>query len=171
MAKAEYALTMARYNAWQNRNLLRATAQLPPEGRALDRGAFFGSIEATFYHLLWADRMWMSRFKGTRPPEGGIPGSTRFDGSWDEFCGQRAAMDREVLDWAGQLDAAWFAEDLVWFSGALGREISRPRTVIVMHLFNHQTHHRGQIHAMLTAAGVRPDDTDLAFMPEHPEIL
>ena len=171
MANGEYALTMARYNAWQNRNLLHATGLLPPEGRGLDRGAFFGSIEATFYHLLWADRMWVSRFRGTSPPEGGIPRSTRFDGNWDEFCERRTAMDREVLDWASRLDAAWFDGELRWFSGALGREISKPKTVIVMHVFNHQTHHRGQIHAMLTAAGVRPGDTDLAFMPERHEFL
>ena len=48
----------------------------------------------------------------------------------------------------------------------MGREVSRPRALCVLHMFNHQTHHRGQIHAMLTAAGARPGVTDLAFMPE-----
>ncbi|MGV6810972.1 MAG: DinB family protein, partial [Brevirhabdus sp.] len=56
--------------------------------------------------------------------------------------------------------------DLNWYSGAMGRDMSKPRAICLMQLFNHQTHHRGQIHAMLTAAGARPGDTDIPFMPE-----
>ena len=58
------------------------------------------------------------------------------------------------------------AGELHWYSHAMGREMAKPYGLCVMHLFNHQTHHRGQVHAMLTAAGARPDDTDLPFMPE-----
>ena len=54
---------------------------------------------------------------------------------------------------------------LTYFSGAAQREISLPRWVLITHFFNHQTHHRGQAHAMLTAAGARPEDTDIPFMP------
>ena len=50
---------------------------------------------------------------------------------------------------------------------AIGRELSKPRDMLVVHMFNHQTHHRGQVHAMLTAAGARPDDTDLPLMAEQ----
>lgn len=171
MANAEYAVTMARYNVWQNQSLLRATADLTPEKRTLDRGAFFRSIEETFFHLLWADRLWMSRFADTAPPEGGIPQSTRFGGSWDDFCERRVEMDRLILDWTKQLDAAWFTGDLSWFSGAVGREVTKPKSVLMIQLFNHQTHHRGQIHAMLTAAGTRPEDTDIPFMPERYQLL
>jgi len=56
--------------------------------------------------------------------------------------------------------------NLTWQSGAAGRQVSRPVGLLVAHLFNHQTHHRGQVHAMLTAAGQRPGDTDLFLMPE-----
>ena len=56
--------------------------------------------------------------------------------------------------------------DLTWFSGAANREITKPRWQLLMHFFNHQTHHRGQVHAMLTQAGGKPHATDLFVMPE-----
>ncbi len=54
--------------------------------------------------------------------------------------------------------------DLAWFSGALGRDVARPRALVVMHVFNHQTHHRGQVHALITRAGESTGDTDLPFV-------
>ena len=67
-----YVQRMARYNRWQNENLYTAADALSEEERRRQRGAFFGSIQATLNHLLWADRMWMSRFAGTPRPEDGI---------------------------------------------------------------------------------------------------
>jgi uncharacterized damage-inducible protein DinB len=62
---------------------------------------------------------------------------------------------------ANRVSESWLAEDQVWFSGSAGRDLQRPRGVVVTHFFNHQTHHRGQVHAMLTAAGETTGDTDL----------
>ncbi len=59
------------------------------------------------------------------------------------------------------MDDAWLDADLVWFSGAAQREIRAPKRLLVTHFFNHQTHHRGQAHALITAAGETTDDTDL----------
>ena len=70
-----------------------------------------------------------------------------------------------MQDWAHGLDDVALAGDLTWYSGAAGREVSRPMAMLVTHFFNHGTHHRGQVHAMLTAAGMRTDDTDLFMMP------
>ena len=165
MPTPDYAVTMAHYNRWQNRNLLRAADRIGPEQRALDRGAFFGSIQKTFHHIYWADRLWMSRFTDIAAPAGGIAQSVDFDGGWDRFQEARTDLDDTILTWAGTLAPDWFHGDLGWFSGALGRQISKPKAIVVMHIFNHQTHHRGQIHAMLTQAGERPGDTDLPFMP------
>ncbi len=64
---------------------------------------------------------------------------------------------------------AWLGEDLVWFSGAAGREISAPKGLLVTHFFNHQTHHRGQAHALITAAGETTDDTCLFLVV--PEVI
>ncbi|MGR3746554.1 DinB family protein [Paracoccus sp. (in: a-proteobacteria)] len=166
MASPDYALTMARYNRWQNANLLRAADRIGVDQLALDRGAFFGSIEKTFHHIYWADRIWMSRFSDVTAPAGGIADSVNFDGGWDDFRDARTDLDDKMLTWAKGVRADWFDGDLTWFSGAMGRELSKPKRLVVMHIFNHQTHHRGQIHAMLTAAGERPGDTDIPFMPD-----
>lgn len=166
MSDPAYAQLMARYNRWQNENLIAAADGLDDAGRRADRGAFFGSIEATFSHLFWADRIWLSRFASEQPPPGGIAESTGLIEDWGRFHDERMQLDRRILDWAEHLSPDWFAGEMTWHSGALGRQITRPRSEVVIHLFNHQTHHRGQIHAMLTAADLRPSDTDIPVMPD-----
>lgn len=164
MIDTGYVRTMARYNAWQNESLLKAAATLDDAARRQDRGAFFKSIHGTLCHLLWADRMWLSRFAGTPKPTLRIHESGDLVAEWEDFVAQRSEWDGRIADWAGSLSADWLADDLVWFSGATQREMRKPRALLVAHLFNHQTHHRGQVHAMLTAAGARPDDTDLMLL-------
>jgi uncharacterized damage-inducible protein DinB len=164
MITVDYVRAMAEYNRWQNQNLYGAAEGLSDAARKEPRAAWFGSIHATLNHLLWGDQIWMSRFAGTpKPKAAGIPDSAAMYESWDELKGERAAFDRIILDWAERLDPAWLDGDLTWFSGAVGRELSRPKWLLVAHLFNHQTHHRGQVHCMLTQAGVRPGTTDLPF--------
>ena len=68
-----------------------------------------------------------------------------------------------IIDWADKLDSGVARGDLTWFSGAAGREVTKPKWLLVTHLFNHQTHHRGQVHCMLTQCGVKPGATDLPF--------
>ena len=162
----ELCRTMARYNAWQNANLFGAAAELSDAERRRDRGVFFGSIHATLSHLLWGDTMWMSRFDGWERPDGGIGGSVAFAGEWETLVARRTEADARIRDWAGRVAPDWLASELRWHSGALGREVTKPAGLCVAHFFNHQTHHRGQVHAMLTAAGARPGDTDLFAMPD-----
>ena len=166
MIDVAYVQRMARYNRWQNENLYGASDRLPDDERRRERGAFFGSIHKTLSHLLWADRMWMSRFAGTPRPQGGIPDSVSLYPDWQALKQERAAFDGVIVDWTDGLDHAWLADDLVWYSGAIRAEVSRPRWLLLAHFFNHQTHHRGQVHCMLTQAGAQPDDTDLFIMPE-----
>jgi len=166
MIDAAYVQRMSRYNRWQNENLYGVADRLPDDARRLDRGAFFGSIHNTLSHLLWADRQWMSRFSDWPKPGGGIAGSVSLYPDWDVLKRERAAVDAKIIAWADALDPDWTRGDLTWFSGAINREVSRPRWQVVVHFFNHQTHHRGQVHAMLTQAGGKPHDTDLFVMPE-----
>jgi uncharacterized damage-inducible protein DinB len=105
--------------------------------------------------------MWMSRFDGGPPPAVPIKQSDRFIEDFAALCGARGAADERMSRWAGRVDDAWLGEDLVWFSGAARRELRAPKQLLVTHLFNHQTHHRGQAHALLTAAGQDTGDTDL----------
>ncbi|MDE2365168.1 MAG: damage-inducible protein DinB [Hyphomicrobiales bacterium] len=159
-----FARTMARYNRWQNESLYGAAGALSDDERRRDRGAFFKSIHATLCHIYWADNMWMSRFSDVAKPEVSIPGSTTFVEKWDDLTEKRAAFDARIVAWADGLDAAALSGDLRWFSRAAQRDVVQPRWVAVAHFFNHQTHHRGQVHAMLTAAGSKPADTDFVMM-------
>jgi uncharacterized damage-inducible protein DinB len=156
---------MARYNRWQNENLYGAADALSDAERQRTRGAFFGSIHATLNHLLWGDRIWMSRLAGTPRPEGGIPQSVSLYADWNDLKRERAAFDTVIVDWADQLEDASLAGELTWFSGAIKAEVRKPKWLLVTHMFNHQTHHRGQVHCMLTQAGSKPGDTDLPFTP------
>lgn len=166
MITPEYCQTMARYNCWQNNNLYGAADQLSHEERQKDRGAFFGSIHGTLSHLLWGDTIWMHRFDGWELPEIGIPDSHGFAPEWDALCDQRGLADAAIMDWAERLAPADIEGQIDWYSKAVARRMSQPLAICIMQLFNHQTHHRGQVHAMLTAAGGKPSDTDLPFMPE-----
>lgn len=166
MISAGFCRTMARYNAWQNGSLIAAANGLSEAERVKYRGSFFGSIQQTFSHLLWGDTLWMSRFDGWDKPKGGITDSVRFVEDWDRLTDLRSDADAMIRDWTDGLDEAALSGDLSWYSGALKADVTRPLALCVTHFFNHQTHHRGQIHAMLTAAGARPGDTDLFVMPE-----
>jgi len=165
MIELGYVQRMARYNRWQNENLYGVADTLSDAERRRDRGAFFGSIHATLNHLLWADRVWMSRLAATRRTDGGIPQSVSLYADWNDLKRERGAFDAVVLDWADRLDTASLAGELTWYSGAIKAEVRKPRWLLVTHMFNHQTHHRGQVHCMLTQAGGKPGDTDLPFMP------
>lgn len=160
----DWVKMMARYNAWQNRAMGRAMEQLSSEALTEDRGAFFGSILATANHLIWGDQSWMSRFDG-----GAGPGCSAQEGliltpTCAAWSAARFQTDGRITRWATRLHAVDLVGNLKWYSGAAGREISKPMGELVTHFFNHQTHHRGQIHAMLTAAGAKTDDTDLFLM-------
>lgn len=165
MIEPDYCLTMARYNAWQNRQLIPVLGELDAAEATRDRGAFFGSILGTANHLLWGDRMWMSRFSDSEKPPGGIKESPRLTPSVQDWRVERFRTDGEILLWAERLRAVDLPGDLSWYSGAAGRNVVKPVALCVTHMFNHQTHHRGQIHAMLTAAGAEAPVSDLAFMP------
>jgi uncharacterized damage-inducible protein DinB len=166
MIDLAYVQRMARYNRWQNQNLYGVADTLGDDERRRERGAFFGSIHGTLSHLMWGDRIWMSRFAGTPKPEGGIPTSPQLYPDWEPLKRERAAVDQAIIAWADGLEPEWLAGNLTWYSHAVGRELSRPVATLVVHFFNHQTHHRGQVHCMLTQAGGRPSDTDLMLMAE-----
>jgi uncharacterized damage-inducible protein DinB len=168
MITPDYVKLMAAYTEWQNSSIYSAAATLSDADRRLDRGAFFGSIHATLNHLLWADQLWLSRLAGTRPPvQPDIPGSLQTHADWESLRCDRERTDSAIIDWAAQVSSADLNGELSWYSGAMAADIRRPRWVLVVQLFNHGTHHRGQVHAMLTAAGARPDDTDVPFMPSE----
>ena len=161
MISPSYIRLMAEYNAEMNRRLYGAAARLTDAERKADRGAFWSSIHGTLTHILWGDSQWMSRFDNWPKPAVPIKQSASMIDDFQTLQARRETADAGILDWAGRVNDAWLAEDLVWFSGAAQREMRRQKGPLVVHFFNHQTHHRGQAHALLTAAGQDTGDTDL----------
>lgn len=165
MITPAYLQRMARYNRWQNDSVYSAAGTLSDAARKQDRGSFFKSIHATLSHILWADRIWMSRLSDWAPPGIGIPDSVNMFPDWEVLKTERAASDAAFLRWADAATQADIDGDLT-YANSTGAINTRNRAVCLVQVFNHQTHHRGQVHAMLTAAGAKPEDTDVPFMPE-----
>lgn len=155
---------MSGYNAEMNCRLYEAAGRLSDEARRADRSAFWRSIHGTLAHLVWGDRQWMCRFADWAKNSMPLGESGRDDRPFAALAAERADFDAKIVAWAATVSQTWLDGELVWFSGAAGREMSKPLGVLVPHFFNHQTHHRGQVHAMLTAAGERTGDTDLMLI-------
>ena len=161
MITPAYVRTMAAYNSEMNRRLYAAAGRLSDAERRRDRAAFWGSLHGTLVHILWGDGQWMSRFDGWERPATPIKQSDRMIEDFAELSVRRSDADACIEAWAAKVDDAYLARDMTWFSGAAQREVTAPYRLLVTHFFNHQTHHRGQAHALITAAGEKTDDTDL----------
>lgn len=163
----DYVRLMAAYNEWQNRTLYAAAKTTSDAERRQDRGAFFGSIHATLSHVLWGDQIWLSRLGGESahpmPSAPDVADSQTTHETFAALHSDRQATDRALLRWATTVTGSDFQGDFTWESTS-GGELTRPRWVLVVQLFNHGTHHRGQVHAMLTAAGATTQDTDVQYM-------
>jgi uncharacterized damage-inducible protein DinB len=159
---------MARYNRWQNQSLYTAAAQLSDAQRKEQCGAFFGSIHGTLSHIVFGDQAWMWRFTGNealKPSAASIAASATAIPDWADLWQQRMALDDAIVSWATALTPTALSGDLTWHAMATGKANTRPRWLLVTHMFNHQTHHRGQVHCLLTQFGQTPDVTDIPFMP------
>lgn len=167
MISPDYCLTMARYNAWQNKQMKTALEALDHKALTQDRGAFFGSILNTANHLIWGDQLWMARFENSKGPDCGIADSVSMTPTVATWGTERFRLDGRILRWAEKLRTLDLVGNYSWQSLSLGTLISKPVAQCVVHFFNHQTHHRGQIHGMVTAAGGQGWVTDLFLMPEQ----
>jgi uncharacterized damage-inducible protein DinB len=152
----------ARYNQWANARLYAMAGALPNEAYRSNVGAYFGSLHGTLNHLLTADRLWMQRItrSGDHPE--------KLDAIlFDDFSSLRAAReaeDRRILGFVEGLAEAQFEGDCDYRS-LDGAPRKQPLGEILAHLFNHQTHHRGQAHTILTVLGVsEPDPLDILVM-------
>jgi uncharacterized damage-inducible protein DinB len=177
MADPHHFRMLARYNAWMNERLLEAAATLPADALRADRGAFFGSILGTLNHLVVTDTMWFKRFAGYRPraaalaPIAAMPDENRLDAapcdSLDALRPRRATIDAAIQAWTGELGA----EDLAYalhYRNSKGIASRREIASLLIHVFNHQTHHRAQAMTLLTQAGKDVGVTDfLVLVPDE----
>ncbi|WP_265515540.1 DinB family protein [Nitratireductor luteus] len=158
--KGHYTM-MAAYNRWANGRIYEAAEALSDDELGRDVGAFFGSMLGTLNHILVADRIWMKRFTG----EGDAP--TRLDAILhDRLADLKAAReveDARIEHYVGGLADAAFERTFSY------RTIVQPATVTqrlspaLAHFFNHQTHHRGQAHTILSQLNQNPPSLDLIY--------
>jgi uncharacterized damage-inducible protein DinB len=169
MMTPAYCQLNARYGRWMNERLYAALVPLPDGERKRDRGAFFGSIHRTLNHLVWADSIWLARFTGGAYAEPAFGAALFAD--FVPLSSEREALDLRILDWAGKLDAGWLASTLEYRAASDGRTRQLPAWIAAAHLFNHATHHRGQLTTLMKQAGVDPGVTDLPFLPGVTRVL
>jgi uncharacterized damage-inducible protein DinB len=155
---------MARYNQWMNSRLYELAATLSDEQRKQDMGAFFTSMHATFNHLLLADKIWMGRFTGE--PFAAKALNQELYADFADLRAERERMDQRIVQWADAMTLADWQADLRFTPITQPVEKVMPMWLVVTHLFNHQTHHRGQITTLFSQLGIDPGVTDLPFMPQ-----
>lgn len=167
MISTDFARTMARYDRWQNRSLVAAADTLSHEARWQNRGAFFGSIAETLNHILWDHRVWLARQQGDFVSAREIGARHPYTDTprvWSDYKRARHALDGEIKSWCETLTDADLSRQIEWMRGET--MVKTDFWFNVVHMFNHATHHRGQVHAMLTSAGVDPGSTDLPMLPD-----
>jgi uncharacterized damage-inducible protein DinB len=160
---------MAAYNRWANERLLEAAGGLSPAALAERRSGFFPSLLKTLNHILVADTIWMGRFDGTG--SAGIVGLDQIlHAEFAALRASRVAMDARIIAYVDALEPRRLEEDLVYRTVA-GDPMRTQVAQVLAHVFNHQTHHRGQAHAMLSSTEVAPPVLDLIyFLRDHPEV-
>jgi len=143
----------AHYNRWANRRLYAAAGALAQPDFRADRGAFFGSVCGTLNHLLVTDRIWMARF-GIDPMPPYRLDTILFE-DLAPLRSARQAEDERLVGWIESLDAAAIGATITYRTLSSPADVTQPLRSALAHLFNHQTHHRGQVHGLLTAIAGR----------------
>ncbi|MFQ5487643.1 MAG: DinB family protein [Gammaproteobacteria bacterium] len=155
--------TLSRYNQWQNRRLYGSCATLSDNQRKENRQAFFHSIHGTLNHLLLADRLWLGRFSVDPFPVTTLNQELYSD--FERLRREREVTDRAICDWIDGLDAAQL-DGFLDYTSVMSKHRHRLRLAdILLHFFNHQTHHRGQLTTLLSQVGVDYGVTDLLWLP------
>lgn len=139
---------LAAYNAWANERLYDAAARIPDAEYRRDRGAFFGSLHGTLNHLLVGDRIWMHRFTGAGEEPRELDAVLYQD--FSELRTVRRAEDARIGTYVAGLSERDLAGTLRYRSTRSPAELEQHLAPVLLHFFNHQTHHRGQAHCLVT---------------------
>jgi len=164
MIDAKYCQLMAEYNVWMNTKLYHSCSLLPETVLHEDKGAFFKSIYLTLNHIAYSDLAFLSRFTG-QPADVPPLGSDLF-GGFQQLYKERKKIDARLIHWSMGLQTQWLEQPLTYVSKVDGSRRTAAHWVLVVHLFNHQIHHRGQLSTLLTQQGLDLGSTDLPFMPQ-----
>ena len=178
MKLKDHVYQMADYNQWMNQKIYEAVGALSPETLHADKGAFFGSIFATLNHLCVADTLWLKRY--TPVLEGyqdfapilalPTPKTTNefLANNFNDLKDRRQLLDETLLE----LTTLLCDEELlqpISYQNEKGANANKTFFNLLMHQFNHQTHHRGQVTTLLNQVGIDIGITDLVFI--QPNVL
>jgi uncharacterized damage-inducible protein DinB len=144
----DYFAMFAGYNRWANGRLYAAARALPDAEYRKPRGAFFGSVHGTLNHLVVGDRIWLRRFTGEGPVQTKLD-EILFD-DLDALKAARAVEDERIVRYIDGLSEAALASTITFRTIAKPQDITQPLAPALAHFFNHQTHHRGQVHCLVT---------------------
>jgi uncharacterized damage-inducible protein DinB len=180
MSLKDHFELLSIYNQWMNSKIYEAVGQLSETDLVKDRGAFFGSILGTLNHIIVGDTVWLKRF-ATHPSCMGLlreVASLENPTSLDQIVfndlgslyEQRSWLDSKIINWIAEL-----SEDdldfILSYYNTKGIPANKRYSSLVLHFFNHQTHHRGQVSTLLSQAGVDIGVTDLlAQIPEEAHV-
>jgi uncharacterized damage-inducible protein DinB len=164
MITSSYCKLMAEYNQWMNTRLFALCASLSEEELRNDHCAFFKSIYLTLNHIAYSDLAFLSRFTGL--PELAPKINSDLFGSFSQLHIERQSIDRRLVSWAEGLSSDWLLEPLTYTSQIDDQSRTVPKWILVTHLLNHQTHHRGQVTTLLSQMGLDMGSTDIPFMPK-----
>jgi len=177
MTTTSQAVLMAAYNEWMNTKLYDAAERIPAEELAQDRGAFFGSIIGTLNHLVVGDTIWLKRFAAhpSNPkaldPVRALPQPAALNeivfADLARLAHRRKVIDAAINAWAAGLTQADL-DHVLHYANTKGVRSQKRFSTLLMHFFNHQTHHRGQASTLLFQAGQDVGATDLlALIPNE----
>jgi uncharacterized damage-inducible protein DinB len=179
MTRADHIRQMANYNQWMNAKLFDAARTLSDEELAADKGAFFHSIIGTLNHIAVGDTLWLKRFVhhpanyAVREAVQNLPNATSLDqllhADMQGLSGHRKTLDQIIVDWAQSVNE----EDLdhvLQYVTTKNIAMHKNFFSIIMHFFNHQTHHRGQVTTLLSQAGVDVGTTDLMVLIPNEDV-
>jgi uncharacterized damage-inducible protein DinB len=150
--KSHYEM-FAAYNRWANERLYEATEKVSDADYRRPLGAFFGSLNGTLNHLIVSDRIWMHRFTGEGPTYTRL-NEIAYD-DFAELANARRDEDERIIAYVESLNDADLGERFSYRMVSRPDEVTQVRSSALAHLFNHQTHHRGQAHTLLTIVGGR----------------
>ncbi|OLF81230.1 hypothetical protein AWH62_00715 [Maricaulis sp. W15] len=154
-------LQLADYNGWANQRIYAATREIGAEARSRDIGAYFGSLQGTLTHILVADHLWMARLLEQPAPHARLDETPTAD--FEALWAARREQDAATRAFIAGLDDAAILADFD-YKDMGGNPRTLPRRIILTHMFNHATHHRGQAHHQLTQLGLaEPPPLDLPY--------
>ncbi len=178
MKELDYVRLMASYNEWMNAKLYEAALTLPEAELRVDRKAFFGSILGTLNHIVVADTIWLKRFAhhpanfAELSPMHGLPAPTALEqilfADITALHAHRKMLDQIIIKWVATIEGPEL-DHVLHYANMKGVVSDKRFFHLMMHFFNHQTHHRGQASTLLFQAGVDVGVTDLMMLiPNQP---